>query len=120
MALVFLLVAQSALATWSVVAINMETGEVVIASATCVAQARFPRFPAKDLRDIQAIVVPGKAAAVAQASVDSSRLNRFEYGLLFPAGVTRSKITREFTDTLKKSVADLGDGSISSNYCGPE
>ena len=76
MALVFLLVAQSALATWSVVAINMETGEVVIASATCVAQARFPRFPAKDLRDIQAIVVPGKAAAAAQAGVDSSRLNQ--------------------------------------------
>ena len=75
-ALVFLLVAQSALATWSVVAINMETGEVVIASATCVAQARFPRFPAKDLRDIQAIVVPGKAAAAAQAGVDSSRLNQ--------------------------------------------
>jgi len=45
---------------------------------------------------------------------------RFEYGLLFPAGVTRSKITQEFTDTLKKSVADLSDGSISSNYCGPE
>ncbi len=75
-ALVFLLVAQSALATWSVVAINMETGEVVIASATCVAQARFPRFPAQDLRDIQAIVVPGKAAAAAQAGVDSSRLNQ--------------------------------------------
>ncbi len=76
MALVFLLVAQSALATWSVVAINMETGEVVIASATCVAQARFPGFPAKDLRDIQAIVVPGKAVAAAQAGVDSSRLNQ--------------------------------------------
>ena len=33
-------------------------------------------FPAKDLRDIQAIVVPGKAAAAAQAGVDSSRLNQ--------------------------------------------
>ena len=45
---------------------------------------------------------------------------RFEYGLLFPAGVTRSKITQEFTDTLKKSVTELSDGSISSNYSGPD
>jgi len=45
---------------------------------------------------------------------------RFEYGLLFPAGVTRSKVTQEFTDTLKKSVAEMSGGSISSNYSDPE
>lgn len=40
---------------------------------------------------------------------------RFEYGLLFPSGVTRSQITQEFTDTLKKSVAELLNSPIPSN-----
>ena len=43
---------------------------------------------------------------------------RFEYGLLFPSGVTRSQITREFTDTLKASVAEFKGDSISSSYSG--
>ena len=64
--LVFVLAANPmAFATWSVVAVNAATGEVVVASATCVAQSRFPGFPARDLMDIQAIVVPGKGAAAA-------------------------------------------------------
>jgi len=63
-------------ATWSVIAIDTRTGQVVIASATCVAQARFPGFPARDLMDIQAIVVPGVAVAAAQAGVDRTRANQ--------------------------------------------
>lgn len=63
-------------ATWSVIAIDTRTGQVVIASATCVAQARFPGFPARDLMDIQAIVVPGVAVAAAQAGVDNTRANQ--------------------------------------------
>ena len=63
-------------ATWSVIAIDTRTGQVVIASATCVAQARFPNFPARDLMDIQAIVVPGVAVAAAQAGVDNTRANQ--------------------------------------------
>jgi uncharacterized Ntn-hydrolase superfamily protein len=73
---VFLLVAQTASATWSVIAVDRATGTVVIASATCVAQANLERFPAKDLRDIQAIVVPGKGVAAAQAAVDNTRANQ--------------------------------------------
>jgi len=77
LALVFLLVADSmAFATWSVVVVNAETGEVVIASATCVSQAAFAGFRARDLMDIQAIVVPGKGAAAAQANVDRTRANQ--------------------------------------------
>ncbi|MCA1649753.1 MAG: DUF1028 domain-containing protein [Acidobacteria bacterium] len=49
---------------------------MVIASATCVLQAGIEGFPAKDLRDIQAIVVPGKGVAAAQASVDRTRANQ--------------------------------------------
>lgn len=73
---VFLLLAHSTEATWSVIALDRGTGTVVVASATCVVQAAFERFPAKDLRDVQAIVVPGKGVAAAQAAVDNTRANQ--------------------------------------------
>lgn len=77
LALVIVLgVHSTAWATWSVIALDRKTGIVVIASATCVTQQSFPRFPAKDLRDVQAIVVPGKAVAAAQARVDNTRANQ--------------------------------------------
>lgn len=63
-------------ATWSVIAVDQRTGIVVISSATCVAQERFAKFPARDLMDIQAIVAPGKAVAAAQAGVDLTRQNQ--------------------------------------------
>jgi len=65
-----------AFATWSVIALDRKTGTVVIASATCVTQAALEKFPAKDLRDIQAIVVPGIGVAAAQARVDNTRANQ--------------------------------------------
>jgi uncharacterized Ntn-hydrolase superfamily protein len=63
-------------ATWSVIAIDTRTGQVIIASATCVPQGRFAGFPAKGLMDIQAIVVPGVGVAAAQAGVDGTRANQ--------------------------------------------
>ena len=63
-------------ATWSVIALDRKSRVVVIASATCVAQRALEGFPAKDLRDVQAIVVPGKGVAAAQARVDSTRANQ--------------------------------------------
>lgn len=63
-------------ATWSVIAVDRDSGEVVIASATCVPQARLEGFPAKGLMDVQAIVVPGKGVAAAQAAVDRTRANQ--------------------------------------------
>ena len=63
-------------ATWSVIAVDTRTGQVIIASATCVAQGRFAGFPAQGLMDIQAIVVPGVAVAAAQAAVDNTRENQ--------------------------------------------
>ncbi len=65
-----------AAATWSVIAVDARTGRVVVASATCVAQARLVSFPAKGLMDIQAIVVPGVGVAAAQAGVDRTRANQ--------------------------------------------
>ena len=66
----------SAFATWSVIAVDRATGQVSIASATCVPQGRFAGFPAKGLMDIQAVVVPGKGVAACQAGVDSTRANQ--------------------------------------------
>jgi len=43
---------------------------------------------------------------------------RFEYGLLFPSGVTRSQITREFVDMLRASVATIGGDKASAAYSG--
>jgi uncharacterized Ntn-hydrolase superfamily protein len=63
-------------ATWSVIAVDAETGRLVVASATCVSQARLEGFPAKGLMDVQAILVPGVGVAAAQAGVDRTRANQ--------------------------------------------
>lgn len=66
-------------ATWSVIAINAKTGQVIIASATCVRQSAFPtRSPiaARDLMDVQAVIVPGVGVAACQAGADNTRRNQ--------------------------------------------
>jgi hypothetical protein len=70
------LIPQSLAATWSIVAVDRDTGRVVVASATCVSQGALRNFPARGLWDVQAIVVPGRGAAVAQAAVDRTRANQ--------------------------------------------
>lgn len=56
----------SAFATWSVIAVDRASGRVVISSSTCTG--------ATDdfLKDVQAVVVPGKGVAACQAGVDSA------------------------------------------------
>jgi uncharacterized Ntn-hydrolase superfamily protein len=68
-----------ALATWSIIAIDVRTGQVIIASATCVRQMAFPQRepnPARDLMDVQAVVVPGVGVAACQAGADNTRQNQ--------------------------------------------
>ena len=67
------LLGTNALATWSVIAVDRKTGQVVIASATCVPQQAFAGFPATGLKDVQAIIIPGVGVAAAQANVDRTR-----------------------------------------------
>lgn len=43
---------------------------------------------------------------------------RFEYGLLFPTGVTRSQMSQAFIQTLRASVATIGGDTPSVNYSG--
>jgi Family of unknown function (DUF1028) len=57
-------------ATWSVIAVDLSTKRVVIASATCV--NRDDAF----LMGIQAVVVPGKGVAACQAGVDNTHTNQ--------------------------------------------
>ena len=57
-------------ATWSVIAVDMATGRIVIASATCV--NRDDAF----LMGVQAVVVPGKGVAACQAAVDGTHANQ--------------------------------------------
>src|SRR3984957_8621297 len=55
-----------AFATWSVIAVDRGTGRVVIASSTCTGNTD------DFLKDVQAVVVPGKGVAACQAGVDSA------------------------------------------------
>ena len=73
---VLVLLPASLSATWSIIAVDVRTGRIVIASATCVPQASLRGFPARGLMDIQAIVVPGLGVAAAQAGVDRTRENQ--------------------------------------------
>jgi len=70
-ALLFLtpLLPAPASATWSIIAIDRNTGRVVISSATCAAQGP------NQLKLLQAIVIPGIGVAAAQAGVDRTQAN---------------------------------------------
>ncbi len=68
--LLSLVLPSTALATWSVIAVDLRTGRVVIASATCV--DRDDAF----LMGIQAVIVPGKGVAACQANVDGTHANQ--------------------------------------------
>ena len=80
LAFVFVLAAHApAFATWSVIAVDARTGQVIIASATCVRQQGFPqRKPngARDLMEVQAVIVPGIGVAACQSGVDNTRDNQ--------------------------------------------
>lgn len=65
-----LLVPATASATWSVIAVDLSTKRVVIASATCVNNN--DTF----LPGVQAVVVPGMGVAACQASVDNTHTNQ--------------------------------------------
>ena len=65
-----LLLPATASATWSIIAIDLATGRVVISSSTCAANG------ADQLKLLQAIVLPGVGVAAAQADVDETHANQ--------------------------------------------
>ncbi len=62
----WLALAPAAFATWSVVAVDRATGRVVISSSTCTGNTD------DFLKDVQAVVAPGKGVAACQAGVDQA------------------------------------------------
>ncbi|MBY0492630.1 MAG: DUF1028 domain-containing protein [Cyanobacteria bacterium] len=93
--------ASPAFATWSVIAIDAKTGQVIIASATCVRQQGFPeRKPngARDLMDVQAVIVPGFGVAACQAGVDNTRENQ----MLVYREIKKGTPPAEIIEMLKK------------------
>lgn len=70
LALAVLLLPAPVAATWSIVAIDRNTGRMVISSATCAATAP------NQLKQLQAIVIPGVGIAAAQAGVDRTHENQ--------------------------------------------
>lgn len=62
------LVASSASATWSIVLVDLDTGEIALGSATCLTGF--------DLRENTPVIVTGVGAATAQSFVDTTGRNR--------------------------------------------
>ena len=100
-AAVLLAMPASAFATWSVIALDAKSGQVIIASATCVRQAGFPaRTPngARDLMDVQAVIVPGVGVAACQAGVDNTRRNQ----MLVYAEIKKGTAPAQIIELLKQ------------------
>ena len=126
-ALVFVL-ASEASATWSILAVDTASGQMVVASATCLRQSVFPRLGARDLRDVQAVVVPGKGVGVCQAAIDTTRRNQQTVQAELAKGTDPSKIlellrlqdpameSRQFgiLDLQGKSVGFSGKGNLAN------
>jgi uncharacterized Ntn-hydrolase superfamily protein len=124
----------TAFATWSVIALDAKSGQVIIASATCVRQAGFPQRqpnPARDLMDVQAVIVPGLGVAACQAGVDNTRENQ----MLVYNELKKGTPPAEILEMLKKDPnierrqfgilgmprpagADTGRGNAQSNRAG--
>ena len=93
-----------AFATWSVIAVDAKTGQVIIASATCVRQAGFPQRqpnPSRDLMDVQAVIVPGVGVAACQAGADNTRENQ----MLVYAELKKGTPPTKILDLLKQHEA---------------
>ena len=75
-----LVVAETALGTWSIVAVNTKTGEVCIASATCLEDL--------PLQGLTPVVRVGVGAAACQSLGDSTGVNRMKLWNMLQQGLT--------------------------------
>ena len=95
-AALLLLVAAPLSATWSIIAVDMRTGLVVIASATCVSAEGLRTRGG--LKGIQAVIVPGVGVAAAQAGVDGTRANQSLIFEQIQAGTDPDEIIRMLSE----------------------
>ncbi|RMH04891.1 MAG: DUF1028 domain-containing protein [Planctomycetota bacterium] len=88
--LALVLLAAPALATWSIVVVDLATGEVAVATATCLTNF--------DLRTDVTVIVPGFGAGAHQSSVDTTGQNRLTNWLLLQQGVPVDEILQTIKD----------------------
>ncbi len=67
-AIALVALAPRALATWSLVVMDTRTGEIGVASATCISNQNLQRFVP--------LIIVGEGAAAAQSAIDSTAANR--------------------------------------------
>ncbi len=106
--LLLTIIAVPASATWSIVAADSETQEIVVASATCVAGL--------DLRAVLPVIVVGKGGGAAQSYGDTSGTRRVMIWNDLQAGQTAPQIIDNLTalagiDNFQHGVAEVFLGS---------
>jgi len=84
------LVASQAWGTWSIVVVDLATGEVAVATATCVTNL--------DLRSTVTVLVPGYGAGAHQSAIDVSGANRLINWQMLQDGYPVSEILQEIKD----------------------
>jgi len=105
-----------AMATWSIAVVNYDTGEVAVASATCLVNF--------NLKKKAGVVVVGKGAGQAQALIDQGGVNRTTMANSLLAGMTAEMIIAELEATDPQisvhqyGIAVLGGGA--GTYTGSE
>lgn len=87
--LIALLIAREAGATWSIVVVNTRTGEVCVASATCINLF--------NLKPYQAVIQVGRGCGAAQAVIDGGAVNRIVIWNEMMAGVTPAQIIQDLS-----------------------
>ena len=104
------LVAPAASATWSIVAVNTRTGEVCLASATCLADL--------NLQGLTPVVLVGLGGACAQSAGDSTGQNRVRIHDDLIAGMTPEQILADlaandnFHQTRQYGIVNMLDDPI--------
>ncbi len=102
--------------TWSIVAVDLATGEVAIASATCLAGF--------NLKVALPVVVVGKGAGAAQSFVDQSGTNRAKIFAALKDGVSPAVLLGELAATdfqhnfRQYGIVDLVPGHLPLTFTG--
>lgn len=103
------LLVQPALATWSIVIVNVKTGEVAVSSATCLGNTNLiPDLP---------LVLPGFGAAAVQSSRDRNGARKIVIRDGFLAGLTPQEILDQVAlisghKQRQYGIVDMGTGPV--------
>ncbi len=84
-----LLLSAPALATWSIVVVNTKTGEVCVASATCI--------PAFVLKPRLAVLLVGQGAAACQSQIDTTSQNKLYIWNGIQSGLTPAQMIQDLS-----------------------